>query len=593
MSSNVLNSNIKTGFYDVLDHYWGPNSTTTCSSPSADLIILGHKYTLSPEANAPSSSENLDTEILINKDQLIDNVDSDTMKTDTSYDTTSTLNNFKAFFNKITINPHSNTKNNDGNSLSTIDLPENFLNDLNAKFWFTYRSGFPLIERDKNGPSPLSFGSILRGTLDIGNINKGFTTDSGWGCMIRTSQSLLANTLLFLELGRSWNLNNVSSTDLKKHWDIVEQFADTPSASFSIHNYVLSAAKYCGKKPGEWFGPSNAAKSIQKMCDESVKKLDLDLNVYISTDSGDIFEDEVLKLGKNDSSDKFTPILILCGVRLGVKNINPIYWEFLKLCLEIKYSVGIAGGRPSSSHYFFGYQSNDLFYFDPHLAQNAILLNESGHIDESQKINIFDSIHTTKLKKIGISNIDPSMLIGFLIKSSSEYNDFKSTVNNFDNSKRFLNIYESRPQIKSRNSTCSELDGFIDLGVESLNDEDICCSEDEDGTKNKEDTKISLDDEANGGIIIPINGIEEPAVSIEKYSVGHLSEEFESKLNMKIVKDTMDGNGMVKKAGSSGNDSDEIGNEVMVIVSEDDPNELVVVDDPDVAETVDPVSEIS
>lgn len=35
-------------------------------------------------------------------------------------------------------------------------------------------------------------------------------------------------------------------------------------------------------------------------------------------------------------------------------------------------SVGIAGGRPSQSYYFFGYQSDSLFYVDPHIAKPSI-----------------------------------------------------------------------------------------------------------------------------------------------------------------------------------------------------------------------------
>lgn len=403
---------------------------------------------------------------------------------------TGPMENIKSFLTKFTQPTFDFTKGNAFNSSILInEWPEDFLNDLNTRLLFTYRAGFPLIERDKNGPNPLSIGALLRGSFDLSNANKGFTSDSGWGCMIRTSQSLLGNALMNLKLGRQWRLYESCEDDLKKHWDIVSLFADSPRARFSVHNYVLYAAKYCGKKPGEWFGPSNAAKSIFELCnsypDASNPNIDLDLKVYVSTNSGDIFEDELLKMAIDDYEDgtvlekipnnvKFTPILLLCGVRLGLSSINEVYWDFLKLTLSMKFGVGIAGGRPSSSHYFFGYQSNSLFYLDPHVQQNAISLDEFGNIPEENKEAIKESIHTTRIRKLDITKVDPSMLVGFLIKNLDEYKDFKNIIETYDASKRFLNIYSNRKMIGTMDYVESMLDDDLnDLGVESMDEEKI------------------------------------------------------------------------------------------------------------------------
>lgn len=475
------------GFYDVLDYIRElPNLTEPYSTE--DLVILGKTYkviqptietrglleetTHTNNSTFPSAE---DEQQVIITGSTQDN--SKTAQQEQETEPVTPLHNIRAFFSKLSNSAPSITDIAKSTTVqlpnSAIKLPEEFSEDLYTRLWFTYRYGFPIIERDKNGPSPVSLGSFLRGTLDMQNMGKGFTSDSGWGCMIRTSQSLLANAFISLKLGRDWRLTNSSEEDIEIHWNIVEQFADIAEANYSIQNYVLYAAKYCGKRPGEWFGPSNAAKSIQKLCEEkSGQNLENNLKVYISTDSGDIFDDEILKLSKDDNLEAFTPILILCGVRLGVQTINPVYWDFLKFLLNLPYSVGIAGGRPSSSHYFFGYQSDSLFYLDPHVPQSAILLDETGHINANERQRIMESIHSEKLRKIHIGKIDPSMLIGFLIKSKAEYDAFKESVDTFENTKRFLNIYDSRPPpIKSLGSTDSELDGFIDLGFDS-NDEE-------------------------------------------------------------------------------------------------------------------------
>lgn len=59
-----------------------------------------------------------------------------------------------------------------------MTMPPDFYHDLCSRLWMTYRHNFPPIR-----PSA-------------------YKTDIGWGCMLRSGQSLLANTLLIHCLGR-------------------------------------------------------------------------------------------------------------------------------------------------------------------------------------------------------------------------------------------------------------------------------------------------------------------------------------------------------------------------------------------------------
>ncbi|KAJ7910923.1 hypothetical protein B0H13DRAFT_1876242 [Mycena leptocephala] len=60
-----------------------------------------------------------------------------------------------------------------------------------------------------------------------------------------------------------------------------------------------------------------------------------------------------------------SPVLLLLGIRLGLDDVNPIYYETIKRLYTFPQSVGIAGGRPSPSYYFVRVQGDGLFDLEP------------------------------------------------------------------------------------------------------------------------------------------------------------------------------------------------------------------------------------
>jgi len=77
--------------------------------------------------------------------------------------------------------------------------PQPFLDDFESRLWMTYRSGFSPIQRssDRKATSAMSF------MVRVQNLaQSAFTSDTGFGCMIRSGQCILANALLSLRLGR-------------------------------------------------------------------------------------------------------------------------------------------------------------------------------------------------------------------------------------------------------------------------------------------------------------------------------------------------------------------------------------------------------
>ena len=90
--------------------------------------------------------------------------------------------------------------------------PAVFYADFTSRIWLTYRSQFTpirdvrladiLADTSDVEPSSSPQTAVKARSWNWGGREKGWTSDSGWGCMLRTGQSLLANALVHIHLGR-------------------------------------------------------------------------------------------------------------------------------------------------------------------------------------------------------------------------------------------------------------------------------------------------------------------------------------------------------------------------------------------------------
>ena len=90
-----------------------------------------------------------------------------------------------------------------------------------------------------------------------------------------------------------------------------------------------------------------------------------------------------------------------------------------------------ARGRPSSSHYFVGSQRSPddqgsyLFYLDPHHTREALAFYKDPNEYTEEELR---SCHTRRLRRMHIREMDPSMLIGFLIRDEDDWDSWKSAI---------------------------------------------------------------------------------------------------------------------------------------------------------------------
>lgn len=180
-------------------------------------------------------------------------------------------------------------------------------------------------------------------------------------------------------------------------------------------------------------------------------------------DGADVYEESFLKLAKGVDGT-FTPTLILVGIRLGIDRVTPLYWEALKASLQLPQSVGIAGGRPSSSHYFFGVQGDQFFYLDPHVTRPALRYHADPADFTEEDL---DSCHTRRLRRLPLKDMDPSMLLAFLIRDEEDWKKWRSAVSSASG-KPVVHVADKEPSLHGRGT---ERQSAVD-DVETFDDED-------------------------------------------------------------------------------------------------------------------------
>ncbi|XP_023287462.1 cysteine protease ATG4D-like [Seriola lalandi dorsalis] len=320
-----------------------------------------------------------------------------------------------------------------GNSYELKDQGERarFRGSFVSLLWLTYRRGFP----------PLASSSL--------------TTDSGWGCVLRTGQMLLAQGLLLhlMPPGWTWSVSHhvvKDDMDLESrpadsgqsfkqrpnkrgrklslgslldrpmeatHRRVVSWFADYPTAPFGIHQLV-ELGKSSGKKAGDWYGPSIAAHILQKAVAASA---DLpNLVVYVAQDCT-IYLEDVKRLCERPLPQSWKSVIILVPVRLGGQELNPAYITCVKKLLTLQCCIGIIGGKPKHSLFFVGFQDDHLLYLDPHYCQPTV--------DITKENFPLESFHCKYPRKMAVSRMDPSCTIGFYAKGQKDFDSLCTAVN--------------------------------------------------------------------------------------------------------------------------------------------------------------------
>jgi cysteine protease ATG4 len=170
----------------LIQSIWDPEpvNNRTVNEPA---WCLGSSYTLNSKAHeSPRPASTTPAKAIETSSGATTSTDANTSDPDSSQD--SAVSSFQSTFTN-------EEPGYDGG------WPPAFLDDFESRIWMTYRTGFQTIPKlnDPKASTAMSLKMRLKSSFSD---HQGFSSDTGWGCMIRSGQSLLANAIAISRLGR-------------------------------------------------------------------------------------------------------------------------------------------------------------------------------------------------------------------------------------------------------------------------------------------------------------------------------------------------------------------------------------------------------
>ncbi|KAM0015061.1 putative peptidase C54, papain-like cysteine peptidase superfamily [Helianthus debilis subsp. tardiflorus] len=322
-----------------------------------------------------------------------------------------------------------------------------FSEDFSSRILMTYRKGFVSIGDSK------------------------YTSDVNWGCMLRSSQMLVAQALLVHRLGRPWRKPTPPPFD-RDYIEILHMFGDSEDSLFSIHN-LLKAGESYALAPGSWVGPYAMCRTWETLARFKIEKNEPEdklfpMAVYIVSGDEDgerggapvLCIEDASRICSEFSRNQvdWSPLLLLVPLVLGLDKVNPRYLPFLAATFTFPQSLGILGGRPGASTYLVGVQDDKVFYLDPHEVQQTVNISRDNLEADTS------SYHCNVIRQIPLESIDPSLAIGFYCRDKDDFDDFCSRASELateSNGAPLFTITEARHSPKaSGTSRTHEVDSF-------------------------------------------------------------------------------------------------------------------------------------